>query len=39
MIVPLLRLRIADLKTRIAELNTFNPAIEKGLRDIAGRIS
>lgn len=38
MIVPLLRLRIADLKTRMAELNTFNPAIERGLRDIAGQI-
>ena len=37
MIVPLLRLRIADLKTRMAELNTFNPAIERGLRDIADR--
>ena len=37
MIVPLLRLRIADLKTRMGELNTFNPDIEQGLREIAGR--
>jgi hypothetical protein len=36
-IVPLLRLRIADLKTRLAELNTFNPQIEQGLRDVAAR--
>jgi hypothetical protein len=37
MIVPLLRVRIADLKTRMGELNTFNPDIERGLREIAGR--
>jgi hypothetical protein len=36
-LTPLLRLRIADLRTRLAELNTFNPDIERGLQDIASR--